>query len=121
MTYGTEARFLAQHAHEGAGEKLQARFGQCDTTCTVDCGHCKGKGKPPALTDRERTILNIAKGEFYVRGARENAIYAAGLTLTGYAQVLNRLIDTQAAEAAEPVLVHRLRRIRATNQARKGR
>lgn len=22
------------------------RYGQCDDTCTVDCGHCKGAGKP---------------------------------------------------------------------------
>lgn len=22
------------------------RYGQCDVTCTVDCGHCKGQGRP---------------------------------------------------------------------------
>ncbi len=22
------------------------RYGQCDETCTVDCGHCKGQGPP---------------------------------------------------------------------------
>lgn len=24
-----------------------ARYDQCDQTCTVDCGHCKGDGPPP--------------------------------------------------------------------------
>lgn len=26
-----------------------ARFDQCDSTCTTDCGHCKGAGKPPTF------------------------------------------------------------------------
>jgi hypothetical protein len=24
-----------------------ARYDQCDVTCTADCGHCKGQGRPP--------------------------------------------------------------------------
>lgn len=28
-----------------------ARYDQCDDTCTVDCGHCKGQG-PPATSGR---------------------------------------------------------------------
>jgi hypothetical protein len=23
-----------------------ARYDQCDETCTTDCGHCKGRGRP---------------------------------------------------------------------------
>jgi len=31
------------------------RYDQCDDTCTVDCGHCKGRGRPvPADTTGER-------------------------------------------------------------------
>lgn len=26
------------------------RYDQCDGTCTVDCGHCKGRGRPGAST-----------------------------------------------------------------------
>ena len=25
-------------------DERPARFDQCDETCTVDCGHCKGQG-----------------------------------------------------------------------------
>jgi len=25
---------------------MTKRYDQCDGTCTVDCGHCKGKGRP---------------------------------------------------------------------------
>lgn len=27
------------------------RFDQCDELCTVDCGHCKGAGRPAAPVD----------------------------------------------------------------------
>lgn len=38
-------------ALEAAGYRLIApgapkRYGQCDDTCTADCGHCKGAGPP---------------------------------------------------------------------------
>lgn len=29
-----------------AAPKRPERFDQCDETCTVDCGHCKGEGHP---------------------------------------------------------------------------
>jgi hypothetical protein len=30
----------------GSPETRPRRYDQCDKTCTVDCGHCKGKGRP---------------------------------------------------------------------------
>lgn len=27
---------------------MSQRYDQCDSTCTTDCGHCKGQGPPPA-------------------------------------------------------------------------
>lgn len=32
------------------------RYDQCDETCTTDCGHCKGKGKP---TDASRALQTV--------------------------------------------------------------
>lgn len=29
-----------------------ARYDQCDSTCTTDCGHCKGAGHPDGRADR---------------------------------------------------------------------
>lgn len=37
-----------------------ARYDQCDSTCTTDCGHCKGQGPPelPAvMVDRAAARL----------------------------------------------------------------
>jgi len=36
-------------------DTAQKRYDQCDATCTVDCGHCKGQG-PPADADREAFV-----------------------------------------------------------------
>ena len=37
---------------------MSARYDQCDATCTTDCGHCKGAGRPagmsaPTFTERQ--------------------------------------------------------------------
>ena len=50
-------------------------------------------------------------------GAKEQAVRELfDLSATQYYQVLNTLIDSPAALAAEPMLVKRLRRMRATRQ-----
>lgn len=36
---------------------MSTRYAQCDATCTVDCGHCKGRGKP--LDQRGVAILLV--------------------------------------------------------------
>ncbi len=33
------------------------RYDQCDHTCTVDCGHCKGQG-PPRDLEVARTVVS---------------------------------------------------------------
>lgn len=43
------------------GEGMGKRFDQCDETCTVDCGHCKGQGKP--WTDVTENCVTVAIGE----------------------------------------------------------
>ena len=65
------------------------------------------------LADRDRRILDFADQWWRTAGAAETAIRAEfGMTATRYYQHLNRLLDDPYAEAYNPVLVHRLRRLR---------
>ena len=71
------------------------------------------------LTDRDRVILDF-EGEWRRHaGAKEEAIRAdLGLSPARYYQLLGRLIDTADAQAHDPMLVKRLRRLRdAARQA----
>ncbi|HEY5336037.1 MAG TPA: DUF3263 domain-containing protein [Mycobacteriales bacterium] len=69
------------------------------------------------LTERERKVLDFERQWWRYAGAKEQAIHDLfGWTPTRYFQVLNALIDTPAALVAEPMLVKRLRRVRATRQ-----
>jgi Protein of unknown function (DUF3263) len=65
------------------------------------------------LGDRDRDILDFESRWGTHAGAKEEAIRAElGLAPARYYQLLNRLIDTEAALAHDPMLVGRLRRIR---------
>ncbi|MGC1212668.1 MAG: DUF3263 domain-containing protein [Micromonospora sp.] len=67
------------------------------------------------LTERERRILAFEQQWWKHAGAKEQAIRDTfGLSATRYYQLLNALLDQPAALAAEPVLVARLRRLRAS-------
>lgn len=69
----------------------------------------------PALTEREVEILAFEKQWWKHAGAKEQAIRDRfGLSATRYYQVLNALLDNPAALAADPTVVGRLRRLRAT-------
>lgn len=65
------------------------------------------------LSDTDRAILEFERHRWKYAGARESAILEAfGFSATRYAQLLNELIDRPEAEAADPLLVRRLRRLR---------
>ncbi|WP_433298668.1 DUF3263 domain-containing protein [Actinoplanes sp. CA-030573] len=69
----------------------------------------------PGLTDRERDILGFESRWWKHAGAKEQAIRDTfGLSSTRYYQVLNALLDKPEAIEHDPVLVGRLRRLRAT-------
>jgi len=69
------------------------------------------------LTDLETSILAIEKLWWQYTGTKEQAIRErTGLSPTRYYQALNALIDTEAALAHDPLLVKRLRKIRAERQ-----
>jgi hypothetical protein len=67
------------------------------------------------LTEREQRILAFEHKWWRHAGSKEQAIRDVfDLSSTRYYQLLNALIDNPAAIEAEPVLVARLRRLRAT-------
>lgn len=69
------------------------------------------------LARRDREILAFERQWWKYAGAKEQAIRDLfGMSATRYYQVLNALIDTPAALAADPMLVKRLRRMRASRQ-----
>lgn len=70
------------------------------------------------LTDRDSAILELEAQRFDTAGGKEQAIRdRLGITPVRYYQRLNQLLDTEAALAAQPVMVNRLRRIRSLRSA----
>ena len=69
------------------------------------------------LTDRDLAILSFERQWWKYAGAKEQAVRELfDMSATRYYQVLNSLIDTPEALAADPMLVKRLRRMRASRQ-----
>jgi uncharacterized protein DUF3263 len=74
-------------------------------------------GAEDGLTSRERDILTFERQWWRYAGAKEQAIRDLfGMSSTRYYQVLNALIDRDEALAHDPMLIKRLRRLRATRQ-----
>jgi len=72
------------------------------------------------LNRRDREILAFERQWWKYAGAKEQAIRELfDMSATRYYQVLNALIDTPEALAADPMLVKRLRRMRADRQRRR--
>ena len=70
-----------------------------------------------ALVDRDRAILEFERQWWKYAGAKEQAIRDLfDMSATRYYQVLNALLDNPAALEADPMLVKRLRRMRASRQ-----
>ena len=69
------------------------------------------------LSDRDREIIAFERQWWKYAGAKEQAIRELfDMSATRYYQVLNLLIDSPVALAADPMLIKRLRRLRATRQ-----
>jgi Protein of unknown function (DUF3263) len=76
-----------------------------------------GAADADGLTRRDREILTFERQWWKYAGAKEQAVRELfDMSATRYYQVLNALIDTPAALAADPLLVKRLRRLRASRQ-----
>ncbi|MGE9809280.1 MULTISPECIES: DUF3263 domain-containing protein [unclassified Janibacter] len=69
------------------------------------------------LSDRDRQILGFERQWWKYAGSKEQAIRELfDMSSTRYYQVLNALIDSEAALAEDPMLIKRLRRLRASRQ-----
>lgn len=71
-------------------------------------------GEPGGLTEREVEILGFERKWWKYAGAKEQAVRELfDMSATNYYQVLNALIDRPEALEHDPMLVKRLRRMRA--------
>ena len=69
------------------------------------------------LTDRDRDIIGFERQWWKYAGAKEQAIRELfDMSATRYYQVLNALIDNPVAREADPMLIKRLYRLRASRQ-----
>jgi hypothetical protein len=69
------------------------------------------------LSERDQQILAFERQWWKYAGAKEQAVRELfQMSATRYYQVLNALIDSPAALAHDPMLIKRLRRMRASRQ-----
>ena len=75
---------------------------------------------PAGLTRREHEMLVFERQWWRRAGAKDTAIRARfEMPPTRYYQALNALVDRPAALAADPLVVGRLRRVRAARHRRR--
>ncbi len=69
------------------------------------------------LSERDRQVLEFERQWWKYAGAKEQAVREKfDMSSTRYYQVLNALIDRPEALEVDPLLVRRLRRLRAARQ-----
>lgn len=73
--------------------------------------------EPGGLDERSKRILDFERNWWMQNGPKERAIRDRfGWSAARYYQLLNRLIDTPEAMGYDPMLVKRLRRLRAARR-----
>jgi hypothetical protein len=73
--------------------------------------------EPDGLDERSKRILDFERNWWTQAGPKERAIrHKFGWSAARYYQLLNRLIDTPEAMGYDPMLVKRLRRLRAARR-----
>ena len=84
----------------------------------LNAAHEQGHVSPTTeLSDRDREIIAFERQWWKYAGAKEQAIRELfDMSATRYYQVLNALIDHPAALEHDPMLIKRLRRLRASRQ-----
>jgi hypothetical protein len=90
-----------------------------DSANASSSGSAAEAAQPAAagLSDRDAAILGFERHWWKYAGAKEQAIRDQfQMSATRYYQVLNALIDRPEALAHDPLLVKRLRRLRAARQ-----
>lgn len=87
----------------------------------MDAANAVSPGDAPragsGLSERDEQILAFERLWWKYAGAKEQAVREQfAMSATRYYQVLNALIDRPEALAVDPLLVKRLRRLRAARQ-----
>jgi hypothetical protein len=83
--------------------------------------HEPSQGANSGLSDRDASILAFERAWWRYGGAKESSIRSEfAMSPTEYYQLLNALLDDEKALAHDPMLVKRLRRLRATRQRGRG-
>ena len=83
--------------------------------------HAARVGASRGLSDRDVAVLAFERAWWRYGGAKESSIRAEfAMSPTEYYQVLNALLDDDSALVHDPMLVKRLRRMRATRQRGRG-
>jgi Protein of unknown function (DUF3263). len=83
----------------------------------MDAARLESEAAGEALTERERQILEFERQWWKYAGAKEQAIRDLfDMSGTRYYQIINNLIDRPEAMRFDPMLVKRLRRMRAARQ-----
>jgi hypothetical protein len=101
------------HAAASDAQPASAQSADGDVSAGLDPAVAEHDG----LSRRDREILAFERQWWKYAGAKEQAIRELfDMSATRYYQVLNTLIDTPAALSADPMLVKRLRRLRASRQ-----
>src|ERR1700716_3686170 len=96
---------------ESAHASADAELAAAGDTQSIDHAGPDGRSR------RDREILSFERQWWKYAGAKEQAIRDLfDMSATRYYQVLNALIDRPEALAADPMLVKRLRRLRASRQ-----
>lgn len=113
-------RVLEWAEHEARGPEGPAREGQdegapMDTARAIDTPDLAVPGS--RLSDRDKQVLEFERQWWKYAGAKEQAVRDLfDMSATRYYQVLNALLDDPDALAFDPMLVKRLRRMRAQRQ-----
>lgn len=77
------------------------------------CAWVSGQTARMGLSDRDRAILDFERSWWQLDGSKEAAIRAQlGISATRYYVLLQELCDSAAARAYDPLVIHRLRRVR---------
>ena len=83
----------------------------------MDAARLDHEAAGEGLSERDRQILEFERQWWKYAGAKEQAIRDLfDMSATRYYQIINNLIDDPKALAFDPMLVKRLRRMRAARQ-----
>lgn len=83
----------------------------------MDAAEALAEGSDGGLTGRDREILAFERQWWKYAGAKEQAVKELfDMSATRYYQLLNSLIEKDAALEADPMLVKRLRTLRTGRQ-----